>query len=559
MELGEFPRPTNDSGRGVHWSLSPYWKSAGADDWLFWERQIKEMNLRWIKVVDDMGGSAWKLVMRLLDIGVMPVVRLYTPEQNPGNIGARGGDTVKRYVKEGAVYFESNNEPDLALEWVGGIRPENWLEQVVDGFIIDADIVLGLGGYISMPAFGVGTLRNPYELVVDKGRQDILDNGAFASLHNYCLGRPLSYPNDEVNLHGKPLEEGEWEEAGGMVAWEMGPEAVNEARMRDKNPDASIMTDSTCFRAFEHLNQIIVGACGHSIPVMTTEGGYNVGQRAGTTFGDDARFPKPTPYHASRLNLEMFNFMDGTGTILGQRVPDYYFACMPWLIAAYRIHAYAAPAENQGPWFSHLYDQDWGLDGELPLVQMLKDQPGRVRQSGPVPAPWLVERESDALGDAWDSRLDWLGVEYVPYEPAIGLAWRLVGARWLDEEEAGGQCSIFVKALDEDGTPLEGMGFVVLRDGGTDVIETKGEVDGYWGNYAMYGGLGTYTVSMCDISEAVTGVGFGVEEPPHAPAPTSFRFVFQLARRPEPSSALEQLLEQMERWARWLVRMLAGK
>ena len=38
MLLSDFPRPSQDSGRGVHWSLSSYWKSAGADDWVFWEQ-----------------------------------------------------------------------------------------------------------------------------------------------------------------------------------------------------------------------------------------------------------------------------------------------------------------------------------------------------------------------------------------------------------------------------------------------------------------------------------------------------------------------------------------
>ena len=556
MKLSDFPRPPNDNGRGVHWSLSPYWASAGAQEWDFWASQIKEMGLKWIKVIDDGGGSAFRLVMRLLDMDVMPVIRLYRHEQNPGTIGSRGADTVRAYVKEGAPWIETNNEPDLDLEWEGGNKPPNWLEIVVNDWIADADTILNLGGLPAVPAFGVGTLRNPYELVVDKGRKDILDNGAWASLHNYCLGRPLSYPNDEVNLYGKPLEEGEWEAAGGMVAWEMGPEAVNEARMRDKNPDASIMTDATCFRAFEHLNQIIVDSCGHSIPIMTTEGGYNVLQRAGTTFGDDARYPKPTPEHASRLNLEMFKYMQGDIPILGKTVPDYYFACMPWLIAAYRIAAFAAPAENQGPWFTHLYDQESGLQGELPLVQMLKDLPASVRQDGPVPTAWLVTRESDALGDAWDSRLDWIGVEYMPWPATNERVWRLVEARWLDEEESAGACSIFVKALDTDGEPLAGAAFVVDRGDGWDTVATKDKADGYWGNYTMYGAVGTYTVRMADSGDSITGVGFGVETWPHDWAQTSFRFTFQLR---VPPSALVQLLEQMGRWRRWLARTLVLK
>ena len=546
MKLESFPRPPKDNGRGVHGSLSPYWDSAGKQEWSFWAEQLKAMGICWYKVIDDGGGSARQLVMRLLDLDIMPVIRFYRREQNPGSIGDRGAKAVKEYVAMGAPWIETNNEPDLDLEWVGGKKPENWLDIVVDDWIADADIVLGLGGYVAIPAFGVGTLKNPYEKIVERGRQDILDNGAWASLHNYCLGRPMEYPNDYVNLYGEPLEEGEWEEAGGMIAWEMGPEAVNLARMNDANPDADIMTDATCFRAFEQLNQIIVDACGHSLPVLTTEGGYSVLQRAGTTFGDDARYPKPTPYHASRLNLEMFEYMQGDSLILGRAVPDYYFACMPWLIAVQRMFTYAPPAENQGPWFTDLYNRDWGLHGELPIVQMLKDLPSSVRQDGPVPAPWVQVKASDQLGDAWDDRLDYIGVKFSPYLFEERPAWRLVDARWLDETESGGQASIFVKALDESGNPLEGVEFFATRDGGEDVAMTKGAVDGYWGNIALYGGLGTYRVSMGERSDKVLNVGYGVEIYPHAPAPTSFRLTFRQSMEVPPTqNGLDEVIEKM--------------
>ena len=537
--------------------MSCYWDSQGKQDWGFWSEQLQAMGIKWVKVVDDGGGSGLLLARRLVDIGVMPVVRLYWPEQNPGNIGSRGIDAVREYLKWGVCYFETNNEPDLALEWKDRRRPENWLDIVVDNFIHDADRIIEAGGYPAVPAFGVGCLRNPYQAIVERGRRDILDGGAWGAVHNYCLARPLEYPNDAINTQGIPITEQEWHGAGGMWAWEMGLDDVNEARQEFKQPDASILTDATCFRAFEQVNHYVVEACGHSIPLMMTEGGYNVGQRAGTTFGDDPRYPKPTPLRTSALSRRMFEYMDGTEPLLGDFVPDYFFCAMPWLIANYRMHVYQPPAEEQGPWFSHKYDDEWGLDGELPLVQMLKDLPGRVRQNGPVPAPWLVKRESDVLGDAWDSRLDWIGVRYVPWPSMNRPAWKLIEARWLDEEEAKGKCSIFVKALDERGNPLAGETFVVARDGGIDLVATKGAVDGYWGNCAMYGGLGTYAVSMNDLSDTVVGVGFGVEEPPHAPAPTSFEFVFQL-RQPDASNALTQLLEQMKRWHSWLVRTLSG-
>ena len=528
MELKDFPRPPQDNGRGVHWSLSVYeW---GKRNWSFWAEQISAMQLKWVKIMDDGGGSGLRLARQLVELGVMPVVRLYWPEQNPGNIGQRGRETVRRYVQAGAMYFETNNEPDLDLEWKG-TKPPNWLDIVVDNFIIDADIVLEEGGYPAVPAFGVGTLRDPFAKIVARGRRDILDGGAWAALHNYCLARPLEYPNDPVNTQGVPITEAEWQAAGGMWAWEMSWTDVNRARQRLANPNAHITTDATCFRAFEYVNMLVVQAVGHSIPILTTEGGYNVGQRAGTTFGDDPRYPKPTPMAASQLNLDMFRFMQGERTILGRPVPPYYFAVMPWLIAAYRIGVWTAPAENQGPWFTHQFDQQFGLKGELPLVQMLKDLPSRVRQDGPVPKQWTKPPWHQELGKRWDCRLNVLGVTVEGDPPDSGRYWKLIEARWLDEEEATGSSHIFVRALDEQGQYLENATFVVTRPGGRDQAATKGSIDGYWGNYPMYATLGTYRVHMAHggyASQVVAGLGLGLEDNPKLWTRTSFRLTFQL-------------------------------
>ena len=548
MELHEFPRPPKDNGRGVHWSISAYeW---GKRNWDFWAEQLLAMKIKWVKIIDDGGASALPVARRLVDLGIMPVVRLYWPEQNPGNIGQRGRETVRRYVEVGAMYFETNNEPDLDLEWKERNKPPNWLDIVVDNFLIDAGIILEEGGYPAVPAFGVGTLRDPFKKIVERERRDVLDGGAWAALHNYCLARPLEYPNDPINVEGVPITEEEWHAAGGFWAWEMGWDAVNQARREFSRPDADIMTDATCFRAFEQLNAYIVRAVGHSIPILTTEGGYNVAQRAGTTAGDDPRYPKPTPHATSQMNLEMFEYMQGDREVLGKKVPDYYFAMMAWLIAAERIGVLAPPAENQGPWFTHKYDEEWGLKGELPLVQMLKDLlPSHVRQDGPLPPQWQKPLVSDKLGDNWDYRLNYLGegikleTAVDSQEPVTSSRWELVEARWLNEEEARGASQIFVKALDMDGNPLENAAFAVARPDAEDPVVTKGPIDGYWGNYTMYGLLGTYTVRMTEgghISDRVSGVGLGSEEVPNAWTNTAFRFTFQLVAGGEDTDEEEE-------------------
>lgn len=532
--LDHFPRPPQDNGRGVHWSHSQYqW---GQDNWSFWRDQIQAMHLKWVKLLDDGSGSALGLVKRLIDLEVMPVVRFYREEPNPSTITQREVDTVKRMVGLGAVYFETNNEPDLALEWSGRRRPQNWLEIVVNNFIKEADLIREAGGFLLFPAFGPGGRGNPFRLIVERGRRDLLDGNCGLAIHNYCLGRPLDYPNDAVNTRGVPLTPEEWTDRGGLWAWEMDYPAVNAYRRQLAKPHASIMEDSTCFRAFEYFDALVNEAVGHSIPIFTTEGGYNVGQRAGNTTGDDPRYPKPTPVWHGRLMDDMFKYIE-------EQAPAYYFACMPWLIAVRRLGVFGEGFENQGPWFTHQFDQQFGLNGQLPIVDCLKARAGRVRVKGrPSLGLGRFYAGPDLSGRDFDDRFKYL-------EPQVLLApvsqpdqphWKLIRARWADKKEARGKPYIYVQALDEHGRPLEGAKFQADRGNAVDKAQTKGLIDQYLGNILMTGLLGTYTVSMAEgglPSDRLTRVGLGDEVSPREFVQTSFFLTFQktgVAAEPRP-------------------------
>lgn len=533
--LSHFPRPPQDNGRGVHWSHST--SRWGQEDWGFWKEQIQAMQLKWVKVMDDGGGSAFGLVKRLVDLEVMPVVRFYRNQPNPGRITARELDYAKRCVEVGAVYFETNNEPDLSLEWKDNQRPDDWLDIVVENFIVEASMIRDVGGYLLFPAFGPGGRGNPFKMIVKKGRRDLLDGNCCLAIHNYCLGRPLDYPNDPVNLYGQPLTPDEWEDRGELWAWEMGWDAINENRKRFANPAATIMEDSTCFRAFEYFNALVVEAVGHSIPIMTTEGGYNVGQRAGTTFGDDPRYAKPTPEWTGRLTEDMFRYMQADA-------PDYYFACMPWLIAVARMGVWGDAFENQGPWFTHHFDKQFGLNGVLPVVPKLKALPSKVRQAGPVPAGMANFYTGPDLSDRnIDDRFKYLEPQVLlqPVANPKQPHWRLVEARWADQQESRGKPYIFFKALNDQGQPIEGATLQVDRGDVIDKVQTKGRFDDYYGNYMMTGLLGTYKVSMAqdDLpSDILLNVGLGNEVSPRDHVQTSFYLTFQ--RVPGSSPAEEK-------------------
>ncbi len=389
--LSDYPRPPKDNGRGVHWSTSAYPPSDA--DLQFWIDELKAMQIKWVKLLDDGGGSSTKLCQALLENDIMPIVRLYRERPNPGHIGGREEETLARLIEVGVRYFETNNEPDLPAEWQNNHRPENWLDIVVENFIYDADVIQNLGGLPAFPAMGPGAQFNGLAKVVERGRIDIFEKGAWLAIHNYTLNHPLDYPYDPVNQEGQPLTQEEYER---LAAWQYSHlsweeiqalglpitredydkfnrwawdgrtlEEVNAVRAAHKNPGATIFDDANCFRAWEWWGDQVYQTLGFHIPIISTEGGPVTG------WGDDDRYAKVNPFTQAQWQMEIIRFLQ-------DEAPPWYFTVCTWLLAAYAMGDFN-PAWEQMAWYTHAWDLQFGLDGQLPIVQMLKDTPARVR------------------------------------------------------------------------------------------------------------------------------------------------------------------------------------
>ncbi len=375
MRLEDFPRPKDDNGRGVHWSARLYHPRGPELD--FWIAELQAMKIKWVKVLDDSGGSSLELCQRLLAADIMPIVRLYREAPNPGHIGGREEDTLSRLIAAGVRYFETNNEPDLPAEWKGGYLPENWLDIVVDNFIYDADRIIAMGGLPALPAMSPGKKHDALALVVRKGRGDLFEKGAWIAIHNYTLNHPLDYPYDDVNVHGKPLTQEEYDAAlreevvpeSPSFAWDNQPiELINQWRAADKNPDASLEKDPSCFLAYILANEAAVSLLGFPVPVISTEAGPVVNWR------DDRRYPRVSPRLHRDWLVRIFQFMQ-------EQAPPWYFAVCPWLLASYRMGDFN-PTWEQMSWYTNWYDRRFGLHGELPAVAALKALPSRPRVAG---------------------------------------------------------------------------------------------------------------------------------------------------------------------------------
>ncbi len=360
ISLSDFPRPTQDNGRGLHWSASPYHLSGHELD--YWLDELKAMKIKWLKVLDDGGGSSLELCGRLVEIGIMPVVRLYIG--NPGHVQTRNLEAIRRLLDVGAFYFETNNEPDLAIEWPDGKVPKNWLEIVVDNFIIDATEIINLGGFPAFPAMGVGTIVNPFELIIKRGRQDLFDNGAWLAIHNYVLNHPLDYPYDDVNQRGTALTQEEYDRD--RWGWDQDKiETINRLRTEGASPGETIHEDATCWLAYSLWNEQLNAAFGHPVPIMSTEGGVVVGDR------QDGRYPRNDAKRHQEVTLWVQDFLLNSA-------PTWYFTVFHWLIANNAMGQNRPGWETQA-WYGGWWDKEFGLNGHLPTVDALKQTASGVR------------------------------------------------------------------------------------------------------------------------------------------------------------------------------------
>ena len=151
--------------------------------------------------------------------------------------------------------------------------------------------------------------------------------------------------------------------------------------------------------------------------------------------------------------------------------------------------------------------------------------------SAPAPAPRAAQRPGP---NVWDGRLDQLGVTLamVNVEPGQQY-WRLVEARWADENEAGGRHHISVTVLAENGARIVGQPVVVRWADGQEVRPTEDKpADEPSYNFQMYAAGQAYTAYIDGLpSDSVAGMGLGTIAQRTWKYHTSFFLTFQRATR----------------------------
>ena len=272
MALSDFPRPAGDNGRGIHWVPTPRQAPDVVDRFV---KEAKAMHMKWVVFLNDgtnLPDNEY-LVRKLTENGIMPVMRIYTPNGAPiqGDLEA----LVRHYRALGVHYFQLYNEPNLICENQGQF-PD--VGRYLDMWIPAARAVVNAGG---LPGFGalapggnfddLEFFKQALDGIIQRGQADVLDN-AWISLHNYTLNHPLDY-----------------------------------------------MKDSNGFLKFRWYDQVVREKLGRRMAIIGTEGGTYVG----------ASEDKTLPAISQEMQIEM---VKGAYEYMRNAEP-YFFAHTYWIIA----------------------------------------------------------------------------------------------------------------------------------------------------------------------------------------------------------------------------------
>lgn len=373
MPLSAWPRPKNDNGLSIHWHTGVYGQEDEVTDYFIAE--IKAMNIKWVKFINDQtdGRDYDYMVKQLVANDIMPVMRIYSACNEPINLASLA-KLVDHYVPMGLYYYELYNEPDIPGKDGGWCEdPEPDAAYLAGIWAPAAREIQAHGGYPSLPSiFPVGKKVNGWEnsffqqflqAVKNQGNTAILYR-SWGAVHNYFINHPPTYPEDDVNLTGRPLTA---QEIKRYKLDEHQVYAMNQAREKQFEPGGYHLGDDptqdvTHFRQFIAYHDQFTGLFGFEIPLISTEGGATIGSC------EDPRYPCVNEEIQKEWTLAAYEYML-------DEAPDYYFAFCTWLLAQKAADHFGGTVWEGNAWY---HDRK----GEhIAVVDALKNHPRKGEPS----------------------------------------------------------------------------------------------------------------------------------------------------------------------------------
>lgn len=188
IRLSQFPKPSDDNGRGLHWFPTTAQKREVVDRFV---PELAALKIRWLVILQGM--EDWNLtandylVEELNRQGIIPVMRLEM------KVGQENHAVVERvvahYRASGVRYFQIFNEPNARQEWLDSEFPTP--EKFMEHWIPLAEIVARHGGLPGLaPLMTTANhadeifLEKEYQILLHEKRYDLI-NIMWLAIHNY--------------------------------------------------------------------------------------------------------------------------------------------------------------------------------------------------------------------------------------------------------------------------------------------------------------------------------------------------------------------------------------
>jgi hypothetical protein len=160
-------------------------------------------------------------------------------------------------------------------------------------------------------------------------------------------------------------------------------------------------------------------------------------------------------------------------------------------------------------------------------------------QPSPVETPTATATPSPSAPEPtreWDPRLDQRGVILTSAEASPGQGyWRLITARWYNEQESNGRRHIFMDLRNANGDRIIGAPVRIYWNGGDVILSTEAKPgEAYAVNFGMNNIAPSYGARPADgqPADSVWGMGLGSIEQPEYAIQTSYGFTWQWAVKP---------------------------
>lgn len=152
MLLGNYPRPQDDNGLGIHIGLDLTPRKVQADlDRVLW------LGLRWAVICNPDPELVIKTAKLFWDNGIMPILRFNVHINDRFQWGY--WTTVAAETLDFSPYIQAYNEPGDNREWRNDKRPKNWQEIFIDKWLRASNAIAMAGGLPGLQVLSTGELR----------------------------------------------------------------------------------------------------------------------------------------------------------------------------------------------------------------------------------------------------------------------------------------------------------------------------------------------------------------------------------------------------------------